>query len=170
MNFTGTPIYSSMKLMYAFASSGSSSNVLQSAILSSHPPLSSLYTGFALLSTFKFVVKSSVTSPFTSYPVHTFIVSNLPIVSRWFTDNPVSPLRRLAYLSVTRSSHPHLLGRPVVVPYSCPSSRILSPVSSSSSVTYGPSPTRLEYAFMTPYTFPISDAESPCKDSADRRV
>ena len=107
------------------------------------------------------MVKSSVTSPFTSYPVHTFIVSNLPIVSRWFTDNPVSPLRRLAYLSVTRSSHPHLLGRPVVVPYSCPSSRILSPVSSSSSVTYGPSPTRLEYAFMTPYTFPISDAESP---------
>ena len=93
--------------------------------------------------------------------MQTFIVSNLPIVSRWFTESAVNPLRRLAYFNVTRSNHPHLLGRPVVVPYSCPSSRILSPVASRSSVTYGPSPTRLEYALMTPYTFPISEAERP---------
>ena len=68
---------------------------------------------------------------------------------------------RFAYLSVTRSSHPHLLGLPVVVPYSCPSSLILSPVSSKSSVTYGPSPTRLEYALITPYTLPMSVALRP---------
>ena len=36
--------------------------------------------------------------------------------------------------TVTRSSHPHLRGRPVVVPNSRPASRSLSPVSPFSSV------------------------------------
>ena len=42
------------------------------------------------------------------------------------------------------------LGLPVVVPYSPPLSRIWSPISSSSSVGRGLSPTLLKYAFTTP--------------------
>ena len=45
------------------------------------------------------------------------------------------------YLTATRSIHPHLRGRPVVVPYSFPRSRMHSPISPSSSVGNGPAPT-----------------------------
>ena len=62
----------------------------------------------------------------------------------------VSPFTRTAWRTCTKSNHPMRLGLPVVVPYSPPFSRIWSPVSSSSSVGRGLSPTLLKYAFTTP--------------------
>ncbi len=45
------------------------------------------------------------------------------------------------------SSHPMRRGRPVVVPYSAPTSRSSSANDPWISVGYGPSPTRVVYAF-----------------------
>ncbi len=45
------------------------------------------------------------------------------------------------------SSHPMRRGRPVVVPYSAPTSRSSSASDPWISVGYGPSPTRVVYAF-----------------------
>ena len=143
INLTGVLVYSSMKLIYAFAFSGRSSKVLQPD-RSPKFPSNSLYTGLQLCRNFKLVEKSSVSTPLQSYATQTLILSNLPMVSKWFTEIPVRPFRRFAYFKVTRSSQPQRRGLPLTVPYSWPRSRILSPVSSSSSVTNGPSPTRLE--------------------------
>src|SRR5690554_4741539 len=72
-----------------------------------------------------------------------------------------TPLIMTEYFSATRSSQPHLLGLPVVEPYSLPASRNALPVSSSSSVGKGPIPTRVQYALKIPYTFPIRCGASP---------
>ena len=56
------------------------------------------------------------------------------------------------YLTKFKSSHPHLLGLPVVVPYSWPLSRSNLPTSSFSYVGNGPSPTLVVYALTTPIT------------------
>ena len=55
----------------------------------------------------------------------------------------VTPLIRVAYLPMTVSIQPQRRGRPVVVPYSVPTLRKNSPLSSNSSVGKGPSPTRV---------------------------
>jgi len=62
---------------------------------------------------------------------------------------PSRPFTSTAYFKATRSSHPHLLGLPVVAPYSPPFSLSFSPISSFSSVGKGPSPTLVVYAFDT---------------------
>ena len=66
-----------------------------------------------------------------------------------------------AYWRIIKSSHPHLLLLPVVVPYSKPFSRISSPVSSKSSVTNGPSPTLVVYALHTPTADLIAQGPTP---------
>src|SRR5690625_6340467 len=81
--------------------------------------------------------------------------------SREFNDKSVIPLTRRAWRTTTLSNQPTRRGRPVVVPYSLPISRILSPISSVSSVGNGPSPTRVVYAFETPTTFEIFVGPTP---------
>ena len=53
----------------------------------------------------------------------------------------------------TKSSHPVLLGLPVVAPNSPPTCLIFSPKSLSNSVGKGPLPTLVVYAFATPIRF-----------------
>src|SRR2546425_5680018 len=60
------------------------------------------------------------------------------------------PLRATVYRETTASNQPTRRARPVVVPYSRPTSRIRSPVASSSSVGIGPYPTRVVKALYTP--------------------
>ncbi|SSS97379.1 Uncharacterised protein [Acinetobacter baumannii] len=61
----------------------------------------------------------------------------------------------------TESNQPTRRGRPVVVPYSLPTRRMVSPVSSNNSVGNGPSPTREVYALQTPTTLLIFDGPTP---------
>src|SRR3954467_9405240 len=81
--------------------------------------------------------------------------------SSFVNTRPVSPLILIAYLSATRSSQPQRRGRPVVVPYSPPASRMRSPSSSSSSLGNGPDPTRLAHAWARPPTSSISFGPPP---------
>src|SRR5439155_1519946 len=64
----------------------------------------------------------------------------------------VSPFTRTACRMATTSNQPQRRGRPVVTPYSFPSSRSRSARSPSSSEGNGPFPTRVAYAFATPIT------------------
>src|ERR671917_1436250 len=81
-----------------------------------------------------------------------FISSTAESTSRSVMARYVIPFRAAEYLTATRSNHPHLLGLPVVLPYSLPVRRMISPVSSRSSVGKGPSPTLVVYALVTPIT------------------
>src|SRR4030042_3758150 len=74
---------------------------------------------------------------------------------------PVSPLILAECLSTTISSHPHLLGLPVVAPYSPPFSLISSPRAPFISVGKGPLPTLVVYAFTIPRTFEIFVGPTP---------
>src|SRR6188474_98923 len=65
------------------------------------------------------------------------------------------PLIWTEWREVTPSNQPHRRGRPVVAPYSPPTSRSFSPRASLSSVGNGPSPTRVQYALATPRILPI---------------
>src|SRR5439155_653277 len=77
--------------------------------------------------------------------------SRPPSTSSFVTARRVRPLTRTAIRSVTRSSHPTLRGRRVVVPYSPPPrSRRCSAIGPSNSVGNGPEPTREVNAFATP--------------------
>lgn len=53
----------------------------------------------------------------------------------------------VAYFRAGISNQPTRRGRPVVVPYSLPTSRNVSAASPKSSVGYGPAPTLVVYAF-----------------------
>src|SRR4051812_11249253 len=64
----------------------------------------------------------------------------------------LTELTATAYRSDTASNQPTRRGRPVVVPNSCPREAMPAPMSSCNSVGYGPDPTRVEYAFITPMT------------------
>src|SRR5438445_13294452 len=68
------------------------------------------------------------------------------------TARPVEPLTRTAYRKTTASNHPQRRGRPVVAPYSSPSSRMRSATAGVASVGSGPFPTRLVDALTTPST------------------
>src|ERR1041385_1527079 len=83
------------------------------------------------------------------------MVSNAERISVFIIINSVTPFIMMAYFKAGRSSHPHLLGLPVVDPYSFPISRIFCPTSSSNSVGKGPLPTRVQYALKIPITPPI---------------
>ena len=67
----------------------------------------------------------------------------------------------IEYLRAGKSSHPHLLGLPVVEPNSFPFLPILLPSSSNSSVGKGPAPTLVQYALKIPNTSPIFFGEIP---------
>ena len=71
------------------------------------------------------------------------------------------PDTRLEWRITTLSNQPTRLGRPVVVPYSRPTSRIREPISSNNSVGNGPSPTREVYALHTPTTLLIFEGPTP---------
>ena len=68
---------------------------------------------------------------------------------------------RTAWRSITKSSQPGRLRRPVTVPNSWPMSTILSPSSPISSVGNGPEPTRVVYAFAIPTTREICRGPIP---------
>ena len=72
-----------------------------------------------------------------------------------------TPLIRAPYAEATASNQPQRRGRPVTVPYSCPSSRMCWPVASCSSVGQGPPPTRVVYAFTTPIMFSMTRSGTP---------
>src|SRR5918997_3939941 len=92
--------------------------------------------------------------------------SNVSSTSSFVTASPVSPLIRAAYRTTTASNQPQRRGRPVVAPYSLPSSRIRSASPSSSSVGSGPLPTRVVYAFTTPRTASIAVGAIPAPTAA----
>ena len=84
--------------------------------------------------------------------------------------NSVTPLICMEYLSATRSNQPHLLSLPVVAPYSCPTSLILSPIESKSSVGNGPEPTLVVYALNIPLIFFILFGATPRPEHAPAEV
>ena len=67
----------------------------------------------------------------------------------------------MLYCKAIISSQPHLLGLPVVAPYSEPIFLKVSPISLSCSVGYGPYPTRVVYALTTPNTEVIAVGGMP---------
>src|SRR5690625_5058070 len=99
-------------------------------------------------------------SPLYLYETQIFNVSIPVNTSSEFRERSVIPLTRRAWRTTTLSNQPTRRGRPVVVPYSRPTSRIWSPTSSVNSVANGPSPTRVVYAFYTPTTVEILDLKS----------
>src|SRR5699024_11919511 len=72
--------------------------------------------------------------------------------SKQLSERSVIPLTLLACLTTTLSNQPTRRGRPVVVPYSRPTSRIWFPTPSFKSFANGPSPTRVGFAFGAPTT------------------
>src|SRR5262249_955003 len=56
---------------------------------------------------------------------------------------------------------PQRRGRPVTAPYSLPRARRVSPTASLISVGKGPSPTRVQYALVTPITERIAFGATP---------
>ena len=64
----------------------------------------------------------------------------------------VTPLIIIECFRATKSSQPHLLGRPVVAPNSFPTSAIFAPTLSCNSVGNGPLPTLVVYALKIPIT------------------
>src|SRR3954471_19598580 len=81
--------------------------------------------------------------------------------SSFVSTKSVTPLIRAEYREITESYQPQRRGRPVVVPYSPPTSRSRSPSASSSSVGNGPSPTRGVYALATATTRSIRVGGTP---------
>merc|ERR1712226_60003 len=77
------------------------------------------------------------------------------MMSSFVNAKPENPLIMCVYCNMKVSSHPHLLGLPVVVPNSCPLFLNNSSISLSPSVGNGPVPTLVRYALTTPYTSPI---------------
>ena len=75
------------------------------------------------------------------YAVQILISSKSSKISAFVIAKDEIPHTRAEYYAKTASNQPHLLGLPVVVPNSPPTFLIVSPVSSSNSVTKGPSPT-----------------------------
>src|SRR3972149_5243455 len=107
-------------------------------------PSSSSYIGSHLERMPASVGKSSISEPSNLYPVQTFIFESLSSTSSFVTTRPSSPFTRAAYRRATASNQPHLLGLPVVAPYSPPCSRRQSASLPWSSVGDGPSPTLVQ--------------------------
>ncbi len=144
MSLTGQSIWSSTNLIYSFKVSGRASNPF-SHILSGrlpHPERDS-YTGLASLYCERLAGISNILFPLTSYDTKTFIDSNPLNTSYFVRAISVKPFTLTACLTWTRSSHPTLLGLPVVVPYSPPFSLSASASLPCISDGRGLSPTRL---------------------------
>ena len=110
-----------------------------------HPfqPLKCSYTGFALLSLAMDAGKCLTSSPSISYATHTGRSGVSLRTSILVMPRDVNPHILDACSHTTRSSHPHLLPLPVVTPNSPPLCCRASSSSPESSVTKGPSPTRV---------------------------
>src|SRR5579884_724800 len=89
------------------------------------------------------------------------MVSRLSRTSTLVSTIESMPLVATAYLATAASNQPTRRGRPVVVPYSLPTSRIRSPSASVSSVGNGPYPTRVVYALNTPTVLSTRDGGMP---------
>ena len=96
---------------------------------------------------------NSIFLPSRLYATQIFNLSNPVKTSSSVTAKFVIPETLFPCFKITVSSHPILLSRPVVVPYSFPILRIFFEVSQNISVGNAPSPTRVEYAFVIPKTF-----------------
>ena len=66
-----------------------------------------------------------------------------------------------AWRTTGKSNQPTRRGLPVVAPYSEPFSRKACASSPCNSVTNGPSPTRVEYAFVTPMIWSNLRGDTP---------
>ena len=73
--------------------------------------------------------------------MHRFIFLKVSNTSALVIHKLSTEFMKIAFFKEIRSSHPHLLGLPVVAPNSLPRLAISSPSSSKSSVANGPSPT-----------------------------
>src|SRR5690606_25683824 len=94
-------------------------------------------------------------SPLCLYPTHMPMLSKPDSTSSLVMARLDMPFVEAAYLSATASNHPHLLGLPVVEPYSPPASLSRLPASPWISDGNGPSPTLVAYALATPRTTSI---------------
>ena len=93
-----------------------------------------------------------------------FIFSKVSSTSALVIHKLSTEFIKIAFFKATRSSHPHLLGLPVVAPNSFPRLAISSPSSSKSSVINGPSPTLVAYALTIPITLLICFGPIPRPD------
>src|ERR1700756_1831233 len=89
------------------------------------------------------------------------MVSKLSNTSAFIMVSSETPLIIMAYLRAGKSNQPQRRARPVVEPYSLPILRMVSPVSSFSSVGKGPLPTRVQYALKIPITLPTERGDIP---------
>src|ERR1051325_9936852 len=112
-------------------------------VLSLFHPLNDWYTGSILLCVIWNGISFESLPP-TLYDVQTFRSVNASKTSALVITICVQPFNIQAYCKATKSIHPHRRGRPVVAPYSFPTLRSFSPVSSSNSVGKGPPPTRVQ--------------------------
>src|SRR5699024_516902 len=139
---------------------GNSSNE-RHPVISSSQPGSSSKIGLQRSNSCKFAGYSVISTPSISYAVQILTVLRPVITSIELIDKSVIPLTRTDCRNTTESNQPTRRGRPVVVPYSRPTSRIWSPSSSNNSVGNGPSPTREVYALHTPITFDTNVGPTP---------
>ena len=105
--------------------------------------------------------KCLTSMPSISYATHTGISSRSLRTSILVITSDVNPHILLACSTTTRSSHPQRLPRPVVTPNSPPRACSFFSASASSSVTNGPSPTRVVYALTTPSILSILLGATP---------
>src|SRR5215467_4288826 len=103
-------------------------------------------------------------------PTQTGISGNSSRTSSFVTTSHVVPLIMPEYRRRGRSIHPVRRGRPVTAPYSLPRLRRFSPSSPFSSVGNGPSPTRVQYAFVIPMTELIEVGGTPVPMTAPPEV
>lgn len=139
----------SMNYKYFMASFGRSSFFLIAEVSLFHPFKVSYTTSTSLKSN-KEAGTTWIDLPLSLYSTATLISERLSKISSLVMLMESYPFTKWVYLTKFKSSHPHLLGLPVVVPNSCPRFLMVSPVLSNNSVGKGPSPTRVVYAFTTP--------------------
>src|SRR5579859_185630 len=104
------------------------------------------------------------------YPTQTGISSRVSSTSSLVTTIQSMPLIEVAYRSSGRSTQPQRRGRPVTAPYSLPRARRMSPMASLISLGNGPSPTRVQYALVTPITERIAFGATPVPVTAPPEV
>src|SRR5438128_9219325 len=86
------------------------------------------------------------------------------------TARPSTPESAAAWRTTTASNQPQRRGRPVVAPYSSPSSRMRSAIAGVASVGSGPLPTRVVYALTTPSTASTAVGPIPAPTAAPPAV
>lgn len=147
-------VFFSMNYRYLRASLGKSSFLLTFEVSFCHP-FRVQYTTSTFLNSVRDAGTECIDFPLSLYYTATFISGKESKISSFVIFIESYPLTMFVYLIRLRSSQPHLLGLPVVVPNQWPFFLISFPISSKSSVGNGPSPTLVVYAFTTPITVSI---------------